>query len=55
MEDIEDTSGFYRQTESGWEYAPNFVYSKNYSLLKSERETYTYPIDGWSWYDEQPY
>ncbi len=48
--------GFYRQNEDlTWEYAPNFVYAPNYTLLKEEKDTYKYPIDGWSWYDEQPY
>jgi hypothetical protein len=48
--------GFYRQNEDlNWEYAPNFVYAPDYTLLKEEKDTYEYPVDGWSWYDEQPY
>lgn len=32
------------------------VYScpPTYTLLKELKDTYNYPIDGWSWYDEQP-
>lgn len=53
---METTSGFYKQNEVGeWMYAPNFVDAPNYTLEKELKDTYTYPIDGWSWYDEQPY
>lgn len=48
--------GFYRQNEDlTWEYTPNFVYAPNYTLLKEDKDTYELPIDGWNWYDEQPY
>jgi len=48
--------GFYRQNEDLiWEYAPNFVYAPDYTLLKEEKDTYEYPVDGWTWYNEQPY
>jgi len=53
---METTAGFYKQNEDlNWEYAPNFVYAANYTLLKEEKDTYIYPVDGWNWYDEQPY
>jgi hypothetical protein len=53
---METTSGFYKQNEEGeWMYAPNFVYAPDYTLLKEDKDTYTYPVDGWTWYDEQPY
>ena len=43
--------GFYKQTDEGWLYAPNFVYAKDYSLEKDgNRES----IDGWQWYDTAP-
>lgn len=52
MENI-DTSGFYKQAEDGaWMRAPNFVYGFNFELLKENKDTYTYPVDGWTWYDE---
>jgi len=50
---MENTAGFYKyDTESGqWFYAPNFVYSLNYSLEKEgNRESF----DGWAWYDKAP-
>ena len=53
---MENTSGFYRQHEDLiWEYAPNFVYAPNYELLRELKDTYDYPVEGWTWYDEQPY
>jgi hypothetical protein len=52
---MEDISGFYKQNEIGeWEYAPNFVYAPDYTLLREDKDTYTYPVDGWSWYDNSP-
>lgn len=48
---MEDTSGFYKQTEVGWLFAPNFVYSKDYKL---ERNGNRESVDGWAWYDKKP-
>lgn len=48
--------GFYKLEEDGsWSYAPNFVYGPDFELLKELKDTYTYPVNGWTWYDEQPY
>jgi len=49
---MEDTSGFYKNFEDGsWIHAPNFVYSKHYTLERNgNRET----TDGWEWHDEVP-
>jgi hypothetical protein len=52
---METTSGFYKFEDNNWEYAPNFVDAPNYTLIKELKDTYTYPVDGWTWYDEQPY
>ena len=52
---MEDTSGFYKQNEEGeWIFAPNFVFSSEYELRRELKDTYTYPIDGWHWYDGCP-
>lgn len=32
---MEDTSGFYKQTETEWWYDPNFVYHKTYILERT--------------------
>jgi hypothetical protein len=46
--------GFYKETEEGWYYAPNAVYNGDYSLLKEQKDTYPFPVDGWRWYDDEP-
>jgi len=48
---MKDTSGFYKETEDGWFYAPNFVYAPTYSL---ERDGNRESIDGWEWHDTAP-
>jgi hypothetical protein len=52
---MENTSGFYKQNEDlTWEYAPNFVYGPNFDLIKENKDSYTYPVEGWSWYESNP-
>ena len=46
--------GFYKETEEGWYYAPNGVYNSDFTLTKDKKDTYTYPMDGWKWYDDEP-
>ena len=50
-----DSAGFYKLEDENWQYAPNFVSAFHYELLKELKDTYTYPIEGWTWYDEHPY
>jgi hypothetical protein len=52
---METTAGFYKLEDDNWQYAPNFVSAPDYTLEKELKDTYTYPVDGWTWYDEQPY
>lgn len=47
---MEDTSGFYK-LDGILLYGPNFVYNANYTLLRADHITYTYPVDGWYWFD----
>ena len=52
---MEDTSGFYKQNEVGeWMHAPNFVVCSEYELYRDLKDTYTYPVDGWYWFDTSP-
>jgi hypothetical protein len=46
-----DTSGFYKKTDEGWLYAPNFVYSKDYELHRDGNRDM---FDGWQWHDSEP-
>lgn len=56
MEQNADTSGFYRaeiNEDSTVEliHAPNFVYSKDYTLLRENKDGYEYPVYGWRWFN----
>ena len=43
---------FYRLDEEDFQIAPNFVRAPAYTLLKEEKDTYTYPTEGgWIWFD----
>lgn len=58
MEETEeiDTSGFYRQTPNGWRYAPNgYISAAGYELKRELKDEYEYPVEGWNWYDKQPF
>lgn len=49
-----DTSGFYKLDASGaLLHAPNFVWNKNYNLERNLKDGYSYPVDGWSWFDSE--
>ena len=46
--------GFYKNGENNTlMYAPNFVYNKDYELLIDNQATYTYPIDGWYYFENE--
>jgi hypothetical protein len=46
------TSGFYKLTESNYIiYAPNYVYGAGVELLRGAKDSYSYPVDGWRWFD----
>jgi len=51
---METTAGFYKLEDDNWQYAPNAVYAPNFELVKENKDSYTYPVDGWEWYDESP-
>jgi len=48
----ENTSGFYK-LDDDLLYAPNFVLGpyQNYELRKETKNNYSYPIDGWYWFN----
>lgn len=50
---MEDTSGFYKLEDDNWQYAPNFVYAPNYELVRENKDSYTYPVEGWEWFDTE--
>ena len=32
-------------------YGPNFVYHRDYEIFKEYKDTYTFPVDGWYWFE----
>ena len=51
---MENTSGFYK-LDSDLLYGPNFVLGpyESYTLRKETKNEYTYPVDGWYWFDTE--
>lgn len=47
---MEDTSGFYK-LDGIVLFGPNFVLNSNYELRRDTKDQYTYPVDGWYWFD----
>ncbi len=44
-----DTSGFYNK--DAMLRAGKFVYGPGFTLLRADKDTYTYPVNGWFWFD----
>jgi histidinol-phosphate/aromatic aminotransferase/cobyric acid decarboxylase-like protein len=51
----EKDSGFYKVDPDGVTllYGRFYVLNANYELWRDEKDTYTYPVDGWSWYESE--
>lgn len=52
-EEIQDTSGFYKNDNGDLLFGPNFVLNANYELRRETHNQYTYPVDGWSWFNSE--
>jgi len=50
--EIIDTSGFYK-LDGELLYGLNFVLNKDYELRRELHDQYTYPVDGWSWFNSE--
>lgn len=48
-----NTSGFYKIENEALLYSPTTVESASYFLNSEIHETYTYPVDGWYWFDSE--
>jgi len=48
-------SGFYKLDPESNEllYGPNAIYGPGFTLLKENYDEYTYPVDGWTWFDSE--
>ena len=47
-----DTSGFYKW-DGGLLFGPNFVLNQAYALERGQHAAYTYPVDGWHWFESE--
>ncbi len=47
---IEDTSGFYK-LDGALLFGPHYVLNANYELRRESKDSHTYPVDGWYWFD----
>lgn len=45
------TAGFYKYESDILSYGPNFVLNADYELRAESKNEYTYPIDGWYWFN----
>jgi hypothetical protein len=52
-EEILDTSGFYKLDGDVLLFGPNFVLNANYELRREIHDQYTYPTDGWYWFNSK--
>lgn len=46
------SGGFYKNDE-GLLYAPNSVSGPGFDLAKETKDGYTYPVEGWHWFDSE--
>lgn len=47
-------AGFYKIDQDGiFHYAPNFVKAPDYELYKEDKDSYTYPTNGWYWFEDE--
>ena len=42
-----NNAGFYKKDETQILYAPNIVEGQGYTLLIDQKDSYSYPVDGW--------
>ena len=47
------SQAFYKNDNGVLAWAPNFVSTPTYELVATQHETYTYPVDGWYWFDDE--
>lgn len=45
--------GFYKNENGNLIFAPNYVISKEFTLTKEKRLEYSFPINGWFWFDSE--
>lgn len=48
-----DTSGFYKNDNGMILCGPNFVDAGSYYLSRDQKDSFTYPYNGWYWFDSE--
>lgn len=48
-----NTNGFYKLENNQLLFASSFIESPSYQLNKEDKDNYTYPIDGWYWFESE--
>lgn len=43
--------GFYKADGTFLLYGPGPIYGPNFTLTRELKDTYTYPVEGWTWYE----
>ena len=43
---------FYKNDNGELLKAENWVHGPDFELLLEQKDTYTYPVNGWMWYDD---
>lgn len=51
--ETEITAGFYKLDNNILLYAPNFVDAPTFLLTKETKDNFSYPMDGWYWFDDE--
>jgi hypothetical protein len=46
-----NTAGFYKFTANELRYAPTSVHAPNFTLIAADHASYTYPVEGWRYFD----
>ena len=49
---MDDTSGFYK-FDGVLLYGYDIIINKDYQLQRIDHNNYTYPVDGWYWFDTE--
>jgi len=47
------SAGFYKYEPDILYHGPNFVLDLHYELIAENKDTYTYPVDGWYWFNSR--
>ena len=48
-----ETSGFYKLDGTDFLHGKNYVINAEYTLLREHKDEYSYPHDGWMWFDSE--